>query len=80
MKCFSRLGHLFNPLFCCAQGMEPDEIARRILVAVATEAEEVIAADFKTKAAVIARALCPGLLSSYMKSRAAKGWKELKKE
>jgi len=61
-----------------AKGMDPAELATKILEAVAMEQDEVLACDLKTKAAIAARALLPGTLSKYMASRAKKGWKELK--
>jgi len=62
-----------------AQGMEPADLARAILEAVATGENEVLACDLKTKLAILARALIPDTLAKYMASRAKKGWKELRK-
>lgn len=63
-----------------AQGMAPEVLAQRILGAIATEQDELLACDLKTKAAIIARALLPGTLAKYMQSRAKKGWKELRED
>ena len=59
-----------------AKGMEPAVLAKKILEAVAIGEHEVMACDFKTKAAIFARTLLPGPLASYMVSRAKKGWKD----
>jgi len=62
-----------------AKGVEPAALAAQVLAAVAHNEDEVLACDAASKAAVFARTLLPGLLSSYMRRRAAKGWKELRK-
>lgn len=60
-----------------AKGMDPAALAGAVLEAVAVGDDEVLACDLKTKLAVLARAVLPGPLASYMRSRAAKGWEEL---
>jgi len=63
-----------------AKGMDPDELAQRILFAVAAGEHELVACDALTKAAILARSLAPNALAAYMVKRAKKGWKGLKQE
>lgn len=74
---FSSTTTLFHlPLYQRKQGMDPKVLAEKVLVSVAMKENELVVADFTARMAILARALLPDFIATYMVSRARKHWPE----